>query len=125
MRQTVFAHQDLIQAVEHDGVFLDDESSEVEVSAGSWGITRVGAAATGRSGAGVNIYVLDSGVRVSHTEFGGRAISTLEASRRRAAFTVCNGDPNCGQDNRGHGTHVAATAGGATYGVASAATIRG
>jgi hypothetical protein len=60
------------------------------------------------TGSGVHAYVIDSGIRTSHTEFGGRASV--------AADFV--GDGQNGNDCFGHGTHVAGTIGSATYGVA-------
>merc|ERR1719330_2139054 len=78
LMQQVSAYQSAVQAVEKDGVMVDDEAYESEVTAASWGVSRVGAEnVPGRNGAGVNIYVLDSGVRVTHQDFGGRAIPTL------------------------------------------------
>lgn len=58
------------------------------------------------TGAGVNAYVIDSGMRITHTEFSGRAVN---------AFTVAAGDFT---DCAPHGTHVAGTIGGETFGVA-------
>merc|ERR1719422_1099777 len=112
----------IIESVENDGVFMDDEISESEVTAASWGVERVGAGTPGRTGAGVNIYVLDSGVRVSHQDFGGRAIPTLSAETLPPV--ECNGDSSCAVDDRGHGSHCAGSAGGTTYGVAPSSTIR-
>ncbi|QKW33974.1 S8 family peptidase [Actinomadura sp. NAK00032] len=63
-------------------------------------------------GAGVRVYVLDTGIRTSHREFGGRA---------RAAFDALDPDGSAGasgQDCNGHGTQVAATIGGRYVGVA-------
>jgi len=65
------------------------------------------------SGAGVNVYILDTGIRTTHVEFGGRA---------SGAFTAIN-DGKGTNDCNGHGTHVAGTVGGATYGVAKSATL--
>ena len=59
------------------------------------------------TGAGVHAYILDTGIRYSHLEFGGRASP--------GADMVDGGD---GSDCYGHGTHVSGTIGGATYGVA-------
>ncbi|HEX8131550.1 MAG TPA: S8 family peptidase [Pyrinomonadaceae bacterium] len=60
------------------------------------------------NGAGVNAYVIDSGIRLSHQEFEGRAV-----------FAYDNvGDGRNGVDCNGHGTHVAGIIGGKTYGVA-------
>jgi hypothetical protein len=61
--------------------------------------------ATGR---GVNVYVLDSGIRRTHREFQGRAVAAFDAI----------GDGQNTNDCHGHGTHVAGTIGGVTYGVA-------
>ncbi|MEV0586817.1 S8 family serine peptidase [Nonomuraea sp. NPDC050310] len=82
----------------------------------SWGLDRVnqrglpldGLALRGGSAAGVTAYVIDSGLRTTHTEFGGRA---------KHGFDAIESD-SVAQDCFGHGTHVAATLGGATYGVA-------
>jgi subtilisin family serine protease len=63
------------------------------------------------TGVGVTAYVIDSGVRSSHAEFGGRA------SR---GWSWDGGVPS---DCIGHGTHIAATLGGATWGVAKGVTI--
>eukprot|EP00756_Hemistasia_phaeocysticola_P016848 Hpha_TRINITY_DN15501_c4_g3::TRINITY_DN15501_c4_g3_i2::g.105572::m.105572/K01336/E3.4.21.48; cerevisin len=63
-------------------------------------------------GQGVKVYVLDTGVRITHEEFdGGRA--TWGANFAGGAD----------QDANGHGTHCAGTIGGKTYGVAKAASI--
>ncbi len=65
------------------------------------------------TGAGVNVYVVDSGIRGTHTEFGGRVVYSFDAI----------GDGQNGNDCYGHGTHVAGTIGGAGYGVAKNATL--
>lgn len=60
------------------------------------------------TGAGVNAYVLDTGIRPTHVDFGGRASIVLDVI----------GDGQEGVDCHGHGTHVAGSIGGSTYGVA-------
>lgn len=61
-----------------------------------------------KTGSGVHVYVIDTGVRTTHSEFGGRATADYDSIY----------DGQNGQDCHGHGTHVAATIGGANYGVA-------
>ncbi len=65
------------------------------------------------TGAGVHAYVIDSGIRTTHQDFGGRAINSVD-------FT---NDGQNGNDCYGHGTHVAGTIGSATYGVAKGVTL--
>jgi subtilisin family serine protease/PKD repeat protein len=65
------------------------------------------------AGAGVNAYIIDTGIRISHSDFGGRA---------SLAFSSIE-DGNGANDCNGHGTHVAGTVGGATWGVAKAANL--
>jgi subtilisin family serine protease len=60
------------------------------------------------TGAGVTAYILDTGIRTSHNDFGGRASVGFDAI----------GDGQNGQDCDGHGTHVAGTVGGSTWGIA-------
>jgi subtilisin family serine protease len=63
-------------------------------------------------GTGVTAYVVDTGIRRTNADFGGRVT--------RAAFDAFGGD---GEDCNGHGTHVAGTIGGTTYGVAKAVQL--
>jgi subtilisin family serine protease len=60
------------------------------------------------TGRGVTAYIIDTGIRTSHNDFGGRAVG---------GFTAIN-DGRGTNDCNGHGTHVAGTVGGRTYGVA-------
>lgn len=85
-----------------------------------WGHGNIGLSRASFTGEGVHIYVMDTGIRVSHSDFGGRAIATVETT---PSVIECNGDANCASDEHGHGTHCAGTAGGFSYGVAKAATL--
>ncbi|MFC6410894.1 S8 family peptidase [Planobispora longispora] len=87
----------------------------------TWGLDRLDQRAAGLDGAytypstaaGVDVYVIDTGIRSSHTDFGGRVTGGVD--------TV--GDGNGTNDCNGHGTHVAATIAGQTWGVAKGADL--
>lgn len=90
-----------------------------------WGLDRIDqreqpldrAYAYTETGTGVTAYIIDSGIRYTHDEFGGRASLGHDFVLEDDPD---NTDPNQapGEDCSGHGTHVAGTVGGATYGVA-------
>merc|ERR1719440_2160829 len=65
---------------------------------------------------------MDTGIRVTHTEFNGRAIPTLDVSQGYA-IECRQGDNKCTEDGHGHGTHCAGVVGGKTKGVATGATL--
>jgi subtilisin family serine protease len=67
------------------------------------------------TGSGVNAYVIDSGIRITHSDFGGRAAYAADFI----------GDGQNGNDCFGHGTHVAGTIGSSTYGVAKGVSLHG
>ncbi len=107
-----------------DGVLLVEKDKPVEVlSAGtrsgvasSWGLDRIdqrslpldNQISTSQNGFGVTAYIIDSGILATHTQFGGRVTAGYDAI----------GDGQNTNDCNGHGTHVAGTVGGSTYGVA-------
>ena len=64
------------------------------------------------TGAGVKAYIIDTGIRTTHQQFGGRAVSGFDAV-----------DGGAADDCNGHGTHVAGTVGSTTYGVAKSVTL--
>lgn len=86
-----------------------------------WGLDRVdqrnlplsGSYSWTAAGAGVSAYVVDTGVLASHAEFAGRITAGWSAVADGRGSGDCNG----------HGTHVAGTVAGSTYGVAKAATV--
>ncbi len=65
------------------------------------------------TGAGVDAYVIDTGILTSHQQFSGRTAAGYSAISDGRGTTDCNG----------HGTHVAGTVGGSTYGVAKGVTV--
>jgi subtilisin family serine protease len=87
-----------------------------EQTGATWGIDRVdqrdlplnGTYVYNADGTGVTAYIIDTGIRFDHVEFGGRAVKGFDAVTSGGTAADCNG----------HGTHVSGTVGGATYGIA-------
>jgi subtilisin family serine protease len=106
-----------VTSIERDGLV----SIDVTQTGATWGLDRVdqlnlplnSTYAYTDTGAAVTAYVIDTGIRASHNEFGGRA----------SIGTDTVGDGQNGNDCHGHGTHVAGTIGGSTYGVAKSVAI--
>jgi subtilisin family serine protease len=103
--------------LEQDQVVTADATQSGAV----WGIDRIDQRALPLSGtytytstaSNVRAYIIDTGILTSHTQFGSRASNVYDAFGGN------------GQDCNGHGTHVAGTVGGSTYGVAKAVMLRG
>ncbi|MFE9563192.1 S8 family peptidase [Streptomyces sp. NPDC006487] len=90
----------------------------------SWGLDRIDQTALplnqsytypDKAGEGVTAYIIDTGVRKTHQDLGGRASDGYDAID----------NDNTAQDGHGHGTHVAGTVAGTSYGVAKKAKIVG
>jgi len=107
-------------------VDLEPESEEVMESSSQdpWGLEKIGRQRASFTGKGTRIYVMDTGIRSTHQDFGGRAIPTVDTLSNSGRVVECDpSDMTCAADTRGHGTHVAGTAGGNRYGVATGATL--
>jgi len=111
----------LVDFVEEDQVMRALQGCETQANVPTWGLNRISQRAIdlddnyhypSHQGSGVNVYVIDTGVYLAHNDFGGRAIFGFKAN---AAWS--NNDAN------GHGTHVASTTAGTTFGVAKSASI--
>lgn len=94
-----------------------------QVSPPSWGLDRIDQPYlpldelflyVTSAGAGVNIYIIDSGIRNTHQEYSGRVTLAFDAIQDATAYAY---------DCHGHGTHVAGTAAGTNVGVAKLANL--
>ena len=107
-----------VRYVEQDSIM---EIVDTQLGA-TWGLDRIDQRDLPRDGAytfntpamNVSVYIIDTGIRSTHTEFTGRVSPTGFTS-----ITDGNGTNDC----NGHGTHVAGTVGGTTYGVAKGVTL--
>lgn len=107
-----------------DVAFVQEDgrvSIEATQTGATWGLDRSDQRARptngtynySRTGAGVRVFVIDTGINGSHSEFTGRVAAGATAISDGRGTTDCNG----------HGTHVAGTVGGTRYGIAKGVTL--
>ena len=85
-------------------------------SGATWGIDRIdqralplsGTYTYGADGTGVTVYIIDTGINFTHSEYSGRAFTGIDEVTAGGTAADCNG----------HGSHVSGTVGGTVYGVA-------
>ena len=113
-------HDPDVVSIQHDNAV----TASVNQISPPWGLDRIdqrtlplnGAYSYSTTGTGVDAYVVDTGINLTHSEFTGRL-------RTGMSVDLLDGRGANPDDCDGHGTHVAATIGGTTYGVAKDVTL--
>ncbi|KAJ6442771.1 alkaline proteinase precursor [Purpureocillium lavendulum] len=108
-----------LEDMESDESEVDSRKTFVKQRSATWGLGTISHRQSGTSeyivqpdaGKGMYAYVVDTGIRTTHSEFEGRASTVYSAFKDETT------------DTYGHGTHVAGTIGGKTYGVAKKAQL--
>jgi subtilisin family serine protease len=106
-----------VDYVQRNGIY---RISDTQLNPPSWGLDRIdqrdlpldNSYTYPNTASNVHAYIIDTGIRFTHTTFGGRASSGFDAV-----------DGGSADDCNGHGTHVAGTIGGSQYGVAKAVLL--
>jgi subtilisin family serine protease len=117
----------LVSYIEPDREYRADVTQTMDANGDPWGLDRIDQQALPLSGSydytasgeGVNAYIIDTGIWTLHPDFGGRADNVYDG----VTLDLLGGAT--GEDCNGHGTHVAGTIGGATYGVAKGVSLHG
>jgi len=120
-------HNPHVAAVEADALVRAEATQTMDGLGHPWGIDRIdeqdlplsGTYTYTKTGSGVYAYIIDTGLQANHSQF---TIPLLLTSRAKNVFDAYGGT---GADCNGHGTHVAGTVGGKTYGVAKSVKLRG
>ncbi|HEY1011507.1 MAG TPA: S8 family peptidase [Herpetosiphonaceae bacterium] len=110
-----------VAEIEADQEYTISATQYMDANGDPWGLDRIdqkflplsGSYTYNTTAPGVTAYIIDTGIAVTHPEFGGRAANVFNSAGGQA------------DDCNGHGTHVAGIVGARTYGVAKAVKLRG